>query len=187
MTKKPHRIRMKLIRPLPDEHLKAIARVIINWSGLDVSVDLAISKILRVHDGAQAAVTIGIGLPYKLDMLEGLALTSLHTGPIRDELLEIIADIRRVQADRNFIAHAHWAKSSGRERVYGYLGRKNTQGYRAEQWTADQILKIASGIIEIESRLLTWATYRKPRRKHVPWRERLASPTPKNRRKASRE
>ena len=173
MTKQVPLQSCKLIREMPDAHLRAIGEVIVHFAGMDLTVDMAIGKILKVHVGAETAVTVGIGLPFKLDMLEGLALTTLSTGPIRQELLDIISEIRIVQQDRNFIAHAHWIpESKDDEKVLGTQGKKNALGYRSETWSADDITRIAERINQLEGMLLGWIFNRRPRRRETAWHKR---------------
>ena len=102
------REKARLAHSIKKEFLAAIGEIVVYAGALEVGVDMAISVVLKMPIGAQAAMTIGIGMQYRLDMLQGLAETSVRSTPRRETLLKLIAAIRTAEADRNFIVHAHW-------------------------------------------------------------------------------
>ena len=167
-------------RGLPTAHLTAIGRAIAYFSGLDVTLDVAISRLLNVKSGAHAAITVGFGTESKVDLLESLAETTLAHGPARKEILALASRIRSAIADRNFIAHAHWLDGGG-AKIDGYLGKRNKTGYRQESWDAEKIEGIAREFNRIEGDLLEWYFRKTLKRKHVSWHDRRLPPAQQSR------
>jgi hypothetical protein len=143
----------QMIEDVPDDFLKAIGRVAVNWSRLEMSVDQAIASILRVSPDAHAAMTVGLTFQIRLDMLASL------NGTVRDErqkgeLTKIIDEIRQRQADRNFIVHAAWI--DGGDDVQGHVLKRRPKKDRVEIWTSKDISKVADQINDILGKLVGW-------------------------------
>lgn len=163
----------RVVRAIPTAHLAAIGRTVTNFSGLDVAVDRAISRLLNVHSGAHSAITVGFGTESKLDLMESLAETTLAHGPARKEILSIASDIRAALSDRNFIAHAHWMGGGvSASTIFGYLGKRNKAGVRQASWKAEEIEAIAQHFNDLEGRLIHWSYRKVLRKKPVAWHER---------------
>jgi hypothetical protein len=162
--------RSRLLTSLRPEYLAAIGEIITLWGALEVAIDQAIQRILRSPVGTLEAVTLGLNIQFRLDMLQGLAETTIHGREAHESLLRLIAEIRTSDADRNFIVHALWVQ--GEKDIAGGVGRRNKPGYRGETWDLTKLRAIALTASELNGELLNW-TYHTPfRRKHVAWTER---------------
>ncbi len=144
-----------LVQPIGSEILEAIGAVTIAWGGIEVLVDQAIARNLRLRPKEQAAIATGITFKSRLDMLRD-SVKSTRMGKVRrTEINSIIADIGDVQGNRNFLSHALWIRDKG-DHIFGYVGRRNATGYRQEHWNAQDILVLAHKISDLETRLFWW-------------------------------
>jgi hypothetical protein len=168
----------QLASGVDDKYLTEIGRIVVAWGLLETWIDQAIFKILGLHSGASAAITIGIGVQFRLEMLVGLATTSIHGKRNRETLLAIIKAIRAVETERNFVVHAMWMGQG--ETITGYIGKKNVPGHRLETWGVDKFKAIGEKITDVTSRLLTFTLDETVKRRRGLWRETLSELPPKN-------
>lgn len=144
-----------LVQSINHEILVAIGAVTIAWGGIEILVDQAIARLLRLNFKEQDAITTGITFKFRLDMLRD-SVKARRMGKLRrTEIDSIIAGINGVQSDRNFLAHALWSRDTS-ERIEGYVSRRNTAGFRHEVWDAQYILALAHKISDLEARLFWW-------------------------------
>ena len=173
------REKAKLTHGIRRSFLAAIGEIVVYTGALEAGIDMAIAAILAVSGGAVAAMTIGIGTQSRLDMLQGLAETSVKSKRRRETLLGLIADIRGVQTERNFVVHAHWLIGDTGS-IEGHVGRRNRAGWRHEAWSLEQFKKLADHLSEVNGELLRWSFGSgKFQRMHLEWHERyFLSPHP---------
>jgi hypothetical protein len=143
---------VRILESVPRDFATEVGRVAINWSLLETMVDRAIGSILRVRGELLGAMTTGLGIQMRIDMLESLSATLRHKRQ-RQTLEEIIQAIKDKQSDQNFIIHAAWISASDPD-VQGYVLRRKKP--RVELWTWEDIARVATEINEIQGRLFGW-------------------------------
>jgi AcrR family transcriptional regulator len=168
----------RLSHGLDDEFLQAIGLVAVHWSSLEALIDAILARLLKTSAQQTHALTAGIGLPFRLDMIAGLA--ELIPQKSRRELLEeIIADIRKVLPDRNFAIHAMWV---GGIPAHGHMLRRTASKVRLERWDAKRVVRVADEIARIQLRILDWQMLRPLRGQRIlPYTKMLLGRSPQNR------
>jgi hypothetical protein len=155
---KSERLRLPLfhsVQPINSDILAGIGAVTVAWGGIETLVNQAIGRTLRLSLKEEAAVTTGILLKTRMEMLQD-AIKAARMGNVRRvEINSIIAGIKGVQGDRNFLSHALWMRD-GYDHVKGYVGRRNVAGYRLERWNEQDLLSLAHRITKLEERLFWW-------------------------------
>jgi hypothetical protein len=154
MTRQPY----KLLHPIDSKSLQAIGRVAVYWGILEMTVDNVIAGTLDVSTDAVDAMIVGIGFQFRLTMLDGLSET-IFDHKRRAELKAIIADIRAVSPERNFIMHAAWLGEG--EEMQGHVLRRNKERARVENWNSAKIESIATEINDVTARLVGWNSTRR--------------------------
>lgn len=82
--------------------------VVVQWSILEKTVDIAIAKQTKLSgDAPHVSMTVGVGFPFRLDMLGGIG-EIIRQRRRREELITIVSDIRQIMPERNFVVHAAW-------------------------------------------------------------------------------
>jgi hypothetical protein len=115
-----------------------------------MTVDATISAILGLNERSSFAVLVGISLPFRLDMLSNLiGLVKNHEA--QAELSIIIAEIRILQPERNFVLHAVWMGEG--KTMHGHMFKNNKAKVRQEKWGAKEIGAIADRINAVTGRL----------------------------------
>lgn len=114
-----------------------------------MGLDIIIAALTVRAPAVANAVTLGLALPFRLDVLTALA------GPMRskarkESILSLIAETKRLQPDRNFVIHGIWLES-GRD-AFGYMLKKNAAGARTENWDEVRIERLASEINDLAGR-----------------------------------
>jgi hypothetical protein len=99
----------KLISPLGDAHLRAIGAICVNWSVIEMAMEIAILGLYEIDTGRGLPLTANIGFQSRLALLRILATQ----GAIKDaenskactKILNRIAD---AYPQRNAAAHGLW-------------------------------------------------------------------------------
>ncbi len=181
--------RIRFMHNIPDPYLRQMGWIVVRWSNLETLVDWAIGHLLRVSAGGHAAVTIGLMLPFRLDMLRGLVQTHIRVGAVRREIESIIDGILKVQPHRNFVVHGSWMgvgdddKDAG---LMGYTGKQNKLGYRQELWLLEDFEHVTDEIADLEARLMAWVLTKPKRTLRAAWHERHLPQFQRSRRKGAR-
>ena len=162
-----------------DGAFTAIGRAIAYFSGLDVTLDVAISRLLNVKSGAHAAITVGFGTESKVDLLESLAdYPGPRPGKKRNPSPGQSHPVS--DCDRNFIAHAHCSTGAAQKSTAISVSETKLDIGR-DSWDAEKIEGIAREFNRIEGDLLEWYFRKTLKRKHVSWHDRRLPPAQQSR------
>lgn len=100
---------ISLERPtLEDDYLKAIGKIAVLWSYLEIDVEVAIWAFSGLSVEQGMALTTHIKIIPRLDMLETIGNT-LADPKYKSSIQDLVARARRILPERNRIIHANWA------------------------------------------------------------------------------
>ena len=95
--------------PISDEHLRAIGAIVIAWSQVEMTMEIAICGLYRIDPDRGLVLTANIGFQSRVSLLRILA----KRGAIKDRettaaALKILTRIEEGYAKRNSAAHGVW-------------------------------------------------------------------------------
>jgi hypothetical protein len=99
--------------PLSDYHLRAIGAVVVNWSALEMAMEIMILGLYEVAPNRGLVLTSNLSFQNKLTILRILATK----GAIKDDAeaqkcVDLLKRIEDAYVKRNIVAHGLW--SSGK-------------------------------------------------------------------------
>ncbi|MES2030883.1 MAG: hypothetical protein V4477_17010 [Pseudomonadota bacterium] len=139
-----------------DDHLRAIGAVIVNWTAVEIVMELTILGLYEIPTDRGLVITSNLTVQNKLAMLRILATK----GAIKDtatieKMLDILKRIEAGAADRNRVAHSMWQPG----KVQGLAQRLEirVRGRRLdtpnEQVPLSEVEGIALSLLDLRSEL----------------------------------
>jgi hypothetical protein len=99
----------KPLSVVSDDHLRAIGAVTVNWTAIEMVVELTILGLYEISPDRGLVITSNLGFQNKLTILQILALRGAVTD--KDAAAELTQILKRIEAsskDRNRIVHGLW-------------------------------------------------------------------------------
>ena len=138
-------------------HLEAVGMVAMEWAWLEIIVETAIWRLLRVRGRVGTAVTIHIAPRVRLDILLSLASLKMDEHDY-ERLALLVGRIRELTGLRNDLVHAEWLGVKedewppvARFRKRMARGHVRTQDHEK---TPDEIIEVATNIFRLSTALL---------------------------------
>jgi hypothetical protein len=135
-----------LVLTIDDAHYRAVGRVMVHWSYVEMAVDRLIEHLSKVPPKMALTITVGQNMSFRLDVLASLS-ERIKPRQMQGTFAGLIARSRALMADLNFVAHAVWL--AGGPHGFGYLLKKNTAGVRSEKWEPSRVDALADEILTL--------------------------------------
>lgn len=102
----------KPLSVIQDNHLRAIGAVVVNWSAVEMVLELAILGLYQISPDRGLVLTANLSFQNKLTMLRILATEGAIEDQVEaDNLLTILKRIEAASIERNKIVHGLWGGS----------------------------------------------------------------------------
>jgi hypothetical protein len=118
---------------LPDEHLRAIGRVVVAFATLEWLVYVAAWEMIGVEQGMGQILTVERSFRQMLDLLSAVHLYQLPGSATHERLKGIITRAEEAEAIRNSVVHSAWTINQQRTRVKRLKITAKRGGHR---WTS---------------------------------------------------
>jgi hypothetical protein len=99
----------KSVSTISDDHLRAIGAVVVNWSSLEMVMEIMILGLYDVKPNRGLVLTSNLGFQNKLTILRMLANNgAIKDGTEKQNCLDLLKRIEDSAPKRNTIAHGLW-------------------------------------------------------------------------------
>ena len=138
---------------LSDAHLRVIGAIIVNWSGIEMQMEVAILGLYEINPDRGLVLTSNISFPNRLTLLRILSMR----GAIKDETLAeeckaILGRIEGAYSLRNTAAHGVWGAgdTTNTAKRMAIRVRGNRLRTTSDQVTADELEASALQILRLK-------------------------------------
>jgi hypothetical protein len=156
---------------LTDNHLRAIGAVVVNWSTLEVLMELFILGLYEITPDRGLVITSNLSFQNKLTILRVLATR----GAIKDadeakSFAGLLDRIEKAHQKRNAIAHGWWSagNADGLARRMAIRVRGRRLSTESEQVPLMDVEAVANDLLDVWEKMLGYATRWKIRPTPVP-------------------
>lgn len=143
--------------PTTSLHLEAVGMIAMEWAWLEIIIEMAIWRLLRVRGPIGTAVTRHIAPRVRLDILLSLADLKMNEQD-REQLARLIDRINKLTGPRNDLIHAEW--TGVKKDTWPPVARFHKRMARGHvirhdhEVTPNQITAVATDIFKLSTDLL---------------------------------
>lgn len=154
----------EFFRSVPDDFLRGIGRVVVDWGHLEFAIHRIVAGLLCT-DYTRLRVVVGdLAVRPMIRSLQELASTELDDRAVR-ELKSILKSVHELLDKRNRVVHDLWSRDgTGVTRERARAWGQSVEGLanffmliELESVSAVQLKELSQRIREIERRLVEWA------------------------------
>ncbi len=139
---------------IPDEHLKVIGKIFLNWSLLEFVLTRIISSLLNIDHKTGRIVTRTMNCATKLDKIKKLAI-HIQLNNVTN-LDKIVTKIDRAREKRNDIAHGVWAQDEDNNYYIVKYSRKHPQEPIKTKMPIEELNSTYKEVSSALSALMDW-------------------------------
>lgn len=151
---------------IPDKHLRAIGLITVNFSNLEIYVEMGIWKLLGYERDQEIGkiITSELSFKNKITLLKSLYDHLCKDEKTKKELKEIIKHADKIETERNKILHSTYGTGENVENITRFkITAKRSKGliYKTEDLSEKNLLDRADDFVLLAVKLLNFITDKK--------------------------
>lgn len=139
-----------------DNHLRAIGAVVVNWTAIEMVMELTILGLYEISPDRGLVITSNLSFQNKLTILRILALRGAVADPGEaDNLADILKRIENANSQRNRIVHGLWGPNAvqGLAELKAIRVRGRRLSTVSEKVSLSEVEEIARSFLELRFEL----------------------------------
>jgi hypothetical protein len=142
----------KLIAPVPEEHLKAIGQITVNFALLENTISSFVGMLISSDQRVGQIITAELSFRNLVGLLSSLYKHFVNESEKIEELDALLTTALTIEEKRNIVTHSLWGAGYTHETITRIkMTAKKAKGLRHqyEQMSAEDLSKIAERIAEL--------------------------------------